>query len=57
MRPEMMTRPQEDAEQGSSVDVVGGGEFSGYEAWKSNKDISGIWGNDGDEAPAPKSKL
>ena len=41
-----MTRPQEDAQAGSSVDVVGGGEFAGYQAWKTNKDITGIWGND-----------
>jgi hypothetical protein len=48
-----------------SVDVVGGGEFSGYEAWKSNQDISGLYGNESsggasagsDGGVAPKSKL
>jgi hypothetical protein len=45
--------------------VVGGGEFSGYEAWKSNQDISGLYGNESsggasagsDGGVAPKSKL
>lgn len=57
LKPETMTRPQEDARAGSSVDVVGGGEFAGYEAWKTNKDIAGIWGNDVLSGVAAKSKL
>jgi len=71
LKPEMMTRPEEDAQPAGSyellgsVDVVGGGEFSGYEAWKSNQDISGLYGNESsggasagsDGGVAPKSKL
>ena len=44
MRPAAMTQPQEDAggePAASSVDVVGGGQYSGYHAWQANKDISG----------------
>eukprot|EP01051_Picozoa_sp_SAG22_P000045 SAG22_NODE_1_length_62449_cov_158.689270_45_plen_55_part_00 len=37
MRPETMTMPQEDPRDGASVDVVGGGELTGYSAWKSNQ--------------------
>eukprot|EP01045_Picozoa_sp_COSAG04_P009942 COSAG04_NODE_595_length_12255_cov_246.957716_3_plen_161_part_00 len=45
MRPAAMTQPQEDAggePAASSVDVVGGGQYSGYHAWQANKDISGV---------------
>ena len=57
LKPETMTRPEEDSTAGSSVDVVGGGEFSGYTAWKTNQDISGIWGNDNANDVAAKSKM
>ena len=57
LKPETMTRPEEDSAAGSSVDVVGGGEFSGYAAWKTNQDISGIWGNDKPNDVAAKSKM
>ena len=54
LKPETMTRPQEDAQAGSSVDVVGGGEFAGYQAWKTNKEITR---NDTLSGVAAKSKL
>jgi hypothetical protein len=54
-----MTRPQEDANAGASVDVVGGGEFAGYQAWKTNQDVTGesTWGNVDSSDVATKSKL
>jgi hypothetical protein len=59
LKPETMTRPQEDANAGASVDVVGGGEFAGYQAWKTNQDVTGesTWGNVDSSDVATKSKL
>ena len=51
-----MTRPEEDAKAGASVDVVGGGEFAGYQAYKANQEISGDRANDSSDVVA-KSKI
>ena len=61
MRPEAMTRPQEDPSVNSaSTDLVGGGEMKGYGAWKSNAQTqSDKTEHDTEELAAmhPKSKL
>ena len=57
LKPETMTRPEEDSAAGSSVDVVGGGEFSGYAAWKTNQDVSGTLGKGKAIDVDAKSKL